>query len=249
MRPYLSVHLGYTRVGIADPRAILSVWGAMVCLFGSSDARSGPDRHFREMGQEMTGQRVGYVRVSSVGQNHDRQLDGLEFDRVFSDTASGKNTHDRPALTEMLAYLREGDQLFVHSLDRLGRSLADLKDVVGALVERGVRVEFVQQGLVFASGEETPMGHLLLHMLGAVAEFERSLILERQRFGIQAAKARGIYKGRQPSLTPAQILEVQERSSSGVPKTVLAREYGVSRSTIYNALATNSPAQPVPVPA
>src|SRR5476651_1602618 len=126
----------------------------------------------------MTGQRIGYVRVSSLGQNTDRQLEGLQLDRVFTDNVSGKDT-ERPSLNEMLEFVREGDTVIVHSMDRLARNLDDLRHTVQLLNSRGVAVEFEHEHLTF-TGEDTPMANLLLSVMGAFAEFERSLIRERQ---------------------------------------------------------------------
>src|ERR1700733_609774 len=123
--------------------------------------------------------RVGYIRVSSVDQNTDRQLEGQELDRTFTDKASGKDTN-RPQLKAALDYLRDGDELVVHSMDRLARNLDDLRRMVLDLTKKGVHVRFVKENLVF-TGEDSPMSHLLLSLLGAVAEFERSMIRERQR--------------------------------------------------------------------
>lgn len=178
------------------------------------------------------GQRVGYVRVSSVGQNTARQLDGIELDKVFTDKASGKNTTDRPELARMLAHVREGDTLFVHSMDRLGRNVEDLRRLVSELNGKGVEVRFSKEGLTF-TGTASPMNTLLLTMLGAVAEFERSLIAERRDEGIAIAKAAGKYKGRKPSLTKVQADELVARVAAGESVSALAREYGISRETVY----------------
>jgi DNA invertase Pin-like site-specific DNA recombinase len=178
------------------------------------------------------GQRVGYLRVSTVDQNTDRQLDGVALDKAFTDKASGKNT-DRPELTRTLEYVREGDTLVVHSMDRLARNLEDLRRIVRELTGKGVRVEFVKESLTF-TGEDSAMNTLLLSMLGAVAEFERSMILERQREGIAIAKAAGKYKGRKAALTQDQARELSERLANGESVTALAGEYGVSRQTVYN---------------
>lgn len=184
----------------------------------------------------MTGQNVGYVRVSTIIQNTARQLDGLILDKTFEDKASGKNT-DRPQLTACMSHLREGDTLHVHSMDRLCRNLDDLRRIVKDLTTRGVVVRFHKEGLSF-TGEDAPMSNLLLSMLGAVAEFERSIILERQREGIAIAKSEGKYKGRKPSLTEDRVLELQRRAGAGEKKTALAREYGISRETVYSYLGT-----------
>ncbi|MGB3674681.1 MAG: recombinase family protein [Candidatus Nanopelagicales bacterium] len=184
----------------------------------------------------MSGQRVGYVRVSSVGQNTERQLDGLKLDRVFEDKASGKSV-ERPELASLLSHVRAGDVVIVHSMDRLARNVDDLRKIVKELTGRGVRIEFVKEGLTF-TGEDSAMSNLLLTMLGAVAEFERSLIRERQLEGIAIAKKAGKYKGRKPSLDAERVAEIREKAALGIPKAVLAREYGVSRQTLYSALAS-----------
>lgn len=178
------------------------------------------------------GQRVGYQRVSTGDQNTGRQLDGVELDRVFSDKASGKDTQ-RPQLAACLEYVREGDTLVVHSMDRLARNLEDLRRLVRELTRQGVKVEFVKENLIFA-GDDSPMNTLLLSMLGAVAEFERSMILERQREGIALAKAAGKYKGRKAALTQMQADELRARLAGGESVSGLAREYGISRQSVYN---------------
>jgi DNA invertase Pin-like site-specific DNA recombinase len=178
------------------------------------------------------GQRVGYQRVSTVDQNTDRQLDGVQVDKVFTDKASGKDAN-RPELKRALDYVREDDVLVVHSMDRLARNLEDLRRIVRELTGNGVRVEFVKESLTF-TGEDSAMNTLLLSMLGAVAEFERSMILERQREGIAIAKAAGKYKGRKASLSSAQAAELRQRLAAGESVTALAAEYGVSRQTVYN---------------
>lgn len=179
------------------------------------------------------GQRVGYQRVSTVDQNTDRQLDGVPVDKMFTDRASGKDTQ-RPELSACMEYLREGDELLVHSMDRLSRSLVDLRRTVDELVGRGVRVTFVKEALTFTADKTDPCAVLLMSMIGAVAEFERSMILERQREGIAIAKAAGKYKGRKSALSQAQAAALRERLAAGESVTTLAVEYGVSRQTIYN---------------
>jgi DNA invertase Pin-like site-specific DNA recombinase len=164
-----------------------------------------------------------------------RQLDGVDVERVFTDRASGKDT-DRPKLDEMLAFVRDGDTVLVHSMDRLARNLDDLRRTVRALTGKGVRVEFAKENLTF-TGEE-PMATLLLSVMGAFAEFERALILERQREGIAAAKQRGVYTGRKPALTAEQARDLAERAAAGARKSDLAREFGISRETVYSYLRT-----------
>ncbi len=183
----------------------------------------------------MTGQHIGYIRVSSVDQNTDRQLDGIELDRTFTDKTSGKNT-DRPALTELLRYAREGDIVIVHSIDRLARNLDDLRRLVNDLTSRGVRIQFVKEALTF-SGDDSPMSRLLLSMMGAFAEFERAIIRERQREGIEKAKKKGIYKGRKRVLTPLQAEELRSLAVPGCNKSALAKRFGISRESVYRYLA------------
>lgn len=179
--------------------------------------------------------RIGYKRVSTVDQNTARQLEGVEVDKVFQDKASGKSA-DRPQLNAALDYVREGDTLVVHSMDRLARNLEDLRAIVRDLTGRGVRVEFVKESLTF-TGEDSAMNVLLLSMLGAVAEFERSMILERQREGIAIAKAAGKYKGRKAALTDQQAEQLRARRAAGESVAALAREYSISRQSVYNYTA------------
>ncbi len=182
----------------------------------------------------MSGQRVGYQRVSSLEQNPARQLEGIPLDQTFIDRLSGKDV-DRPQLSEMLRFVRAGDVVIVHSLDRLARNLVDLRRIVSDLTGRGVRVEFVKEQLTF-TGEDNAMAQLLLSVLGAFAEFERSLIRERQREGVALAKARGAYRGRKRTLTDEQATDLRERVVAGEPKARLAREFGISRETVYQYL-------------
>jgi DNA invertase Pin-like site-specific DNA recombinase len=179
----------------------------------------------------MKTQRIGYIRVSSIDQNTQRQLDGLQLDRTFTDKCSGTDAN-RPALQEALKYVREGDTLLVHSLDRLARNVDDLRKIVGELTARGVTVTFVKNSLTF-TGKADPMGKLMLTMLGAVAEFERELLRERQREGIAIAKSKGVYKGRAKALNAEQARELVELARNGMPKAELARTYGISRQTLY----------------
>jgi DNA invertase Pin-like site-specific DNA recombinase len=189
---------------------------------------------------------VGYVRVSTTDQNTVRQLDGVVVDRVFTDTASGKDTV-RPALDALIGFVRDGDTVLVHSMDRLARNLDDLRRVVRMLTGKGVRVEFVKESLTF-TGEDSPMATLLLSVMGAFAEFERALILERQREGIAAARARGVYTGRKPAVTVEQADQLRARAAAGEPKAALATEYGIGRETVYSYLRATRPA-PAPVAA
>lgn len=175
---------------------------------------------------------IGYIRVSTIDQNIDRQLEGLKIDKKFIDYASGKDTN-RPNLQLMLEFSREGDNIYVHSMDRLARHLPDLLEIVKEIVNKKVKINFVKENLTF-TGEDSPMSHLLLSMLGAIAQFERSLILERQREGIAAAKAKGKFKGGKRKLGPEQIEKLKHllyntRESKGK----IARELGISPPTFY----------------
>jgi DNA invertase Pin-like site-specific DNA recombinase len=181
------------------------------------------------------GKRVGYVRVSSSGQNEARQLEGVQLDKTFTDKVSGKDTA-RPKLQAALDYVREGDVLVVHSMDRLARNMSDLEALVRSLTSKAVTVEFVSERLTF-TGSDDKYATLLLHILGGVAQFERAIIRERQREGIALAKARGVYKGRKPSLTPDKVTDIRKRLGAGETVAALAREFKVSRQTIYQHLA------------
>lgn len=188
--------------------------------------------------QKHVGQVVAYVRVSSADQNPARQHAAIgPVDETFTDHVSGKSRGERPALATMLRHVRAGDTVRVASMDRLARSAIDLAQIVRELTGRGVRVEFVSEHLDFAPGGEDPFATFQLHLLGAVAELERSMIRERQREGIEQAKARGVYKGRARRLSDEQITEARRRVADGVPKAHIARDLWCSRRVLYDALA------------
>jgi DNA invertase Pin-like site-specific DNA recombinase len=180
------------------------------------------------------GQRIGYIRVSSFDQNSERQLENRELDRSFIDKASGKDAK-RPQLAALTAFVRTGDIVIVHSMDRLARNLDDLRHIVQTLTRRGIRIEFVKEQLTF-TGEDSPMANLMLSVMGAFAEFERALLRERQREGIALAKQHGLYRGRKRALSDAQIANLRKRLASGEKKAVVAREFGISRETLYQYL-------------
>lgn len=177
---------------------------------------------------------IGYIRVSTYDQNPERQLDGMHLDKTFTDKASGKDLK-RPAFEELLDYVRDGDTVLVHSMDRLARNLDHLRQVVRELTVKGVKVQFVKEKLTF-TGEDSPMATLLLSVMGAVAEFERSLIGERQREGVALAKQKGLYKGRKKALNEEQVRELQERVALGEKKATLAKDFNIRRETIYQYL-------------
>ena len=182
----------------------------------------------------MDGQRIGYIRVSTIDQNTERQLDGITLDKTFIDKASGKDTK-RPQLELMMSFVRSGDTLIVHSMDRLARDQNDLHSIVRTLTGNGVRIEFIKEHLTF-TGDDSPISKLMLSVMGAVHEFERALIKERQLEGIALAKKRGAFKGRKKLLSQAEVAELRQRIVAGMSKAQAAREFGVSRETLYKYL-------------
>lgn len=182
----------------------------------------------------MKGQKLGYIRVSTLDQNTERQLEGINLDRTFTDKASGKDTN-RKQLEELLLFARTGDTIIIHSMDRLARNLNDLLRIVQLLTDKGVCIQFVKENLSF-DGEDSPMSKLMLSIMGAFAEFERSLIRERQREGIALAKKKGVYKGRKKAVSDDDIKLLVSRAKAGENKSQLAKEFGISRETVYQYL-------------
>ena len=183
--------------------------------------------------------KIGYVRVSTVEQNTARQLVGITLDRVFEEKVSAKDIGNRPLLREMLGFIRDGDDLYVHSMDRLARNLKDLLTLVTTITDKGVTLHFVKENLTFeAKAKATPFNKLVLGLLGSVAEFERELILERQREGIAQAKARGAYQGRKP-IAPERIEKAKELLAQGMTRTEAAKTVGVGRTTLFLYLKKN----------
>ncbi len=182
--------------------------------------------------------RIGYIRVGTINENAVHQLEDIDVERTFADKTSGHKP-SRPALAEMIAFVREGDTVFVDSMARLARNLDELRRLVHTLTGKGVRAEFVKERLAF-TGKDSAMANLLLSMMGAFAEFERALIPERQRDGIAAAKTRGVYTGRKPALTSEQAQQLRDRAAAGEPKAALAKDFGISRGTVYNYLRADA---------
>ena len=181
---------------------------------------------------------VAYIRVSTTEQNTDRQLadTGIEFDKIFDDKASGKNT-ERQGLKDMLDYVRAGDTVHVHSIDRLGRSLIDLKTLVTQLNNNGVFVKFHKEKLDFEVGKTDDLQTLMFSMLGAFAEFERSMIKERQREGIEKAKAKGVYnKNKRKKVDYAELNAAIE---SGMSYRQVAEKFNVGVGTVDRAVKAN----------
>ena len=158
------------------------------------------------------------------------------IDRFFEDKISGRTKTVRPGLGECMAYVRDGDELVVSSIDRLARSLADLRGIVDELTNKGVTITFLHENLTFAKDTTDPRADLMLGILGSFAEFERAIIRECQAEGIALAKKAGKYKGRKPALSTEQVEEIERRVLAGESKEALAREFGVTRPTVYRAL-------------
>ena len=183
--------------------------------------------------------RIAYIRVSSIGQStlrQDQQIEELNVDKVFSEKVSGKNIQDRPQFQLMMDYAREEDIIYCAELSRWGRSLIDIKTTVTALTSKGVTVKFLKENLTFTNNQEDPMSNLLLGILSSLAEWERDVIKSRQMEGVKIAQEKGIYKercGRKPKLTEEQIQEVKKKISAGEARAAVAKEYGVSRQTVY----------------
>ncbi|MCU7890272.1 MAG: recombinase family protein [Candidatus Thiodiazotropha sp. (ex Ustalcina ferruginea)] len=178
---------------------------------------------------------VGYIRVSSYGQNTDCQLTDISLDKIFEEKASAKDAH-RLQLQECMTWVRDGDTLHVHSIDRLARNLSDLQKIVEQMTDKGVTVRFHKESLTF-SGDHDPMQKLMLQMMGAFAEFERSLINERRREGMALAKLKGKQIGAKRKLSSDDVDSIKQRLVKGESKMALAKEYGVTRQTLYTALA------------
>lgn len=179
-------------------------------------------------------QQIGYKRVSTVSQSTDRQLDGIELDRVFEDKVSG-STKQRPQLDAMLDHIRDGDVIQVHSIDRLARNLADLMSLIKTINAKGASIKFIKEGMHF-TGSNDAMQKMQMQIMGSVAEFERSMINERAAEGRAIAKAKGVQFGRKPTLTKKQIVEVKQQRESGKSVAKIAIDFDVSRPAIYRAL-------------
>lgn len=189
------------------------------------------------MTEHIDGHRVSYLRVSTIGQNLDRQREAVGVvDRAFEEHASAASRRGRPALTELLGYVRAGDEVVVSSMDRLARSVIDLSQITDELMTKGVRLRFVSEGLTYSPGSADSYARFQLNLLGSVAELERSIIRERQADGIAAAKARGVYQGRSPALSAGDMEAARRLVAEGVPKAEVARRYGISRSALYRSV-------------
>ncbi|MGD7003708.1 recombinase family protein [Corynebacterium halotolerans] len=183
------------------------------------------------------GQRVSYIRVSTAEQNLARQREMIgAVDHEFQDKISARSRADRAGLEDCIGYLREHDQLVVASIDRLARSLADLQGLIDQITDKGASVHFIKENLTFSAESSDPRVRLMLGILGSFAEFERSIIRERQAEGISLAKKAGKYTGRKRALTPDKVEEAKQRAKAGESKVAIAKDLGVSRATLYRAL-------------
>ena len=175
---------------------------------------------------------IAYVRVSTVEQNEGRQVEGLKkynIDKWFTEKASGKST-DRPELNRMLEYAREGDTVYIHSFDRLARSTKDLLDIVEELQSKGIHLVSSKENI----DTSTATGKLMFTMIGAIAEFERTNLLERQREGIAIAKKEGKYMGRKPIGYPSNWKEVYDKYKTRELTGTKAMELlNLKRNTFY----------------
>jgi DNA invertase Pin-like site-specific DNA recombinase len=176
--------------------------------------------------------KVGYRRVSTIDQSFDRQQLS-DVDRVFEEKVSGKNT-DRSALQEMIAFVREGDEVIIHSIDRLARDLRDLQAIIQKLNDKRVSVTFLSERLIFSADTNDPFARLQLQMMGAFAQLEHALIVRRIREGVERAKFRGVYKGRKKQVDDAKIVQMKQE---GRRVSDIASAMSVSRMTVYRALS------------
>lgn len=174
-----------------------------------------------------------YKRVSTADQNLSRQLNGLVFDREYVEKISGKSM-DRPELKAMLLNVREGDEVHVHEMSRLARNTKDLLEIVESVVNAGGSIKFHKESLEFKSGKKSdPFQSLMLNLLSAISQFERDLLLSRQREGIALAKERGAYKGRQSKFTEDEFRQIREEFQTTKNKAALAKRWKISRAYLY----------------
>ena len=179
---------------------------------------------------------VAYKRVSTEIQNTERQLEGMTFDKEFEDKLSGKNK-ERPQLQAMVDYVRDGDIVYIHSLDRLGRNTKDLIEIMETLRTKGVTVIFHKQGLEFKPNANNPMNDLMFNMLSAFAQFEREILLERQKEGIAIAKEKGKYKGSKEKINNKD--EIKQLVADGMSYRKIAEKLKISLSTIQRTMKNN----------
>ncbi|ECE7034317.1 recombinase family protein [Salmonella enterica subsp. enterica] len=172
---------------------------------------------------------IGYVRVSSVQQNDERQLDGIQLDKVFTEKCSGKNA-DREQLKAMIEYVREGDVIHCHELSRLGRNVKDLLNIIDTVKEKGASIEFHKERLT-AGANENAVSRMMLNVLASVAQMEREMMLERQAEGYAAAKAAG-RKGARGNGKEVDRVGIVSALAAGESIRKTAAQFGVSTQTV-----------------
>jgi len=185
----------------------------------------------------MNGKRIGYKRVSTLEQNPDSQLNGLDFelDKIFTDIETGYSTKNRHELRNLQDYVREDDIVYVECMDRLGRNGYDLDEIVEFLLKKGVQIHFVREGIILGKKNDI-MSKLAYDMMKSFIHFFSQLAKERQRIGIERAKKEGKYKGGQSKMTPYRLLQLQDLLKTRMSKSKIAEELGVARFTLYRYL-------------
>lgn len=183
-----------------------------------------------------TGQTVCYKRVSSISQNTERQLDGMTFNREFVEKVSGGKASNRPELQALIKHVRAGDVCYVHDVSRLARNTKDLLDTVEQITAKGCTIIFKKENLTFSGDKADAMSQMLLTLLGAVAAFTKTLINEAQAEGIAKRKSKGLPLGRSEKLPKEKQQELLDKVNAGGNKVSLAKEYGISRATLYNII-------------
>jgi DNA invertase Pin-like site-specific DNA recombinase len=183
------------------------------------------------MNENTSGKVIGYARVSTSDQHLDSQMDELNkrCEKIFTDKMSGAKS-ERPGLLQCMEFLREGDTLVITKLDRLGRSLKDLIQIVETLKSRGISIISIQDQI----DTSTAHGKFFFHIFGAVAEFERDLIRSRTKNGLEAARARGRMGGRKVKMTPDKIETAKKLLATNMSPSTIAKQLGISRATLYN---------------
>jgi len=179
--------------------------------------------------------KLAYIRVSTTEQNTDRQI--IEADKTFIDKVSGANTN-RPELIKLKDHARAGDIVICHDISRLARNLKDLKDLIEFFINQGVAVKFLKENMIFTADKQNPMNELMLNMLGAVYQFERDIMKQRQAEGIAQAKLKGVYKGRTTSMRlRSAILDAYK---NGTSQRNIAKDLETSLSTVQRVIKAHN---------
>lgn len=178
------------------------------------------------------GKRIGYKRVSTFEQNPDSQLMSVELDKVFIEIETGYSTKNRQQLALLKDYVREDDIVYIECMDRLGRNGYDLDNIVEFLLNKGVQIHFVREGIILGKKNDL-MSKLAYDMMKSFIHFFSQLAKERQRIGIERAKKEGKYKGRISKMTPMMIANIQEKLKTRDSKSKIAQDLGISRLSLY----------------